>query len=86
MFAFLSRVFDDRGGDGRRAGGIETLGLIGEQFGLSDPLWSGIGVLNDKFNQVGFLIIGVFIAGWIGSLLLYQYRGLDDIRVSRGRG
>lgn len=67
-------------------GGIEALGLIGEQFGLSDPLWSGIGVLNDNFNQVGFLIIGVFIAPWIGSLLLYRYRGLDDIRVSRGRG
>lgn len=48
-------------------------------------MWVGIGVLNDHFNQIGFLIIGVFIAAWIGSLLLYRYRGLDDIRVSRGR-
>jgi high-affinity nickel-transport protein len=62
-------------------GGIETLGLIGNQFGFSGPLWDGVAALNDNFNSLGFVIIGVFIAAWIASILIYRYHGLDDIEV-----
>ena len=67
-------------------GGIEALGLAGRQFGLSGGFWTGILALNDNFNRLGFLIIGVFIAAWVGSLLLYRYKGLDDIEVTGARG
>jgi nickel/cobalt transporter (NiCoT) family protein len=62
-------------------GGIETLGLIGDQFGFSGPLWDGVAALNDNFNSLGFVIIGVFIAAWIASILIYRYHGLDDIEI-----
>jgi high-affinity nickel-transport protein len=62
-------------------GGIEALGLIGDQLGLSGWFWDGIGALNDNFNGLGFLIIGVFIAAWVGSIVIYRYKGLDDIEV-----
>jgi high-affinity nickel-transport protein len=62
-------------------GGIETLGLIGDQFGLSGRFWSGVGALNNNFNSMGFAIIALFIVAWIGSVLVYRYGGLDALEV-----
>ncbi len=64
-------------------GGIEALGLVADQLGLSGFFWDGIGSLNDNFNSLGFLIIGVFIAAWVGSIIIYRYKGLDDVEVPR---
>jgi high-affinity nickel-transport protein len=60
-------------------GGIEGLGLIGGQLGLTGWFWDVIGMLNDNFNGLGFVIVGVFIAAWIASLLIYRYAKLDDL-------
>ena len=62
-------------------GGIEALGLIGDQLGLSGWFWDGIGALNDNFNGIGFVIIGIFIAAWIISMLIYRYQGLGRLEV-----
>jgi high-affinity nickel-transport protein len=62
-------------------GGIEGLGLIADQFGLSGWFWDGVGTLNDNFNGLGFAIIGVFIVAWVGSVLVYRYAGLDGLEV-----
>jgi len=64
-------------------GGIEALGLIGDQLDLSGWFWDGIGALNDNFNSLGFMIIGVFIVAWVGSMLIYRYKGLDELEVVR---
>ena len=58
-------------------GGIEILGLVSDRLGLSGWFWDGVGALNDNFGVLGFVIIGVFIATWVGSMLLYRYSGLD---------
>jgi high-affinity nickel-transport protein len=60
-------------------GGIEGLGLLADQLGLEGWFWDGIGALNDNFNGLGFVIIGVFILAWIASLLIYRYARLDDL-------
>ena len=62
-------------------GGIEGLGLIGDQLGLSGWFWDGVGILNNNSNGVGFGIICLFILAWVGSVLIYRYAGLDDIEV-----
>jgi high-affinity nickel-transport protein len=64
-------------------GGIEGLGLIGGQFGLSGGFWDGIGLLNDNFNGLGFAIIGLFIAAWAVSVIVYRYTGLDELDTGR---
>ena len=46
-------------------GGIEGLGLIRDQFGLSGWFWDGIGSLNDNLKGLGFAIIGD--SSWLGS-------------------
>jgi high-affinity nickel-transport protein len=63
-------------------GGIETLGLIGDKFGLSGRFWDSIGSLNDNFGDLGYLIIGIFVFCWLGSLLLYRAKGYDKIVVT----
>ena len=67
-------------------GGIEALGLLGAQLDLSGWFWDGIGSLNDNFNSLGFAIIGVFIAAWVGSVLIYRYKGFDRIEVTDAPG
>ena len=66
-------------------GGIEGLGLMGDQLGLTGMFWDGIGTLNDNFNGLGFAIIGLFVFAWIASLMIYRYTGLDDLEVEPNR-
>jgi high-affinity nickel-transport protein len=63
-------------------GGIELLGLLGERLSLSGWFWQAIGGLNNNLNALGFLIIGVFVAAWLGSVALYRYKGLDAIEAA----
>ena len=65
-------------------GGLETLNLIGDQLGLSDGggFWGAIGSLNDNFGLLGYLIVGIFIAAWLISYLVYRINGYDEIEVS----
>ena len=63
-------------------GGIETLGLMGDQFGLKGGFWDGVGAVNDNFTALGVAIIGLFIAAWGGSVIVYRYTGLDEIQVT----
>ena len=67
-------------------GGIEGLGLLGDQLGLTGWFWQGIGSLNDNFNGLGFAIIGVFIFAWVTSLVIYRYARLDDLEVPSTEG
>ena len=60
-------------------GGIEGLGLIGDQLGLEGWFWNGIGALNDNLNGIGFIIIGVFVFAWVASLIIYRYARLDEL-------
>ena len=62
-------------------GGIEALGLVGDQLGLKGGFWDGIGALNDNFNDLGFAIIGVFVAAWLISFTIYKLKGLDDVEI-----
>ncbi|HEY1940868.1 MAG TPA: HoxN/HupN/NixA family nickel/cobalt transporter [Roseiarcus sp.] len=60
-------------------GGIETLGLVGDTFKLDGPFWDAIGSLNDNFGVLGYLIIGVFAASWLLSVVIYRARGYDEL-------
>ena len=62
-------------------GGIEALGLIGDQLDLKGAFWDGIGALNHNFNDLGFVIIGVFVAAWIVSYAIYKAKRLDEVEI-----
>jgi high-affinity nickel-transport protein len=65
-------------------GGIEALGLVGDQFSLQGPFWDRIGALNDNFGMLGYAIIGIFVVSWAASFLIYRARRYDDIEVPQG--
>ncbi len=67
-------------------GGIEGLGLIGDQLGLSGGFWDGIGALNAHFNALGFAIIALFILAWAASVIVYRYARLDEIEPAPTKG
>lgn len=63
-------------------GGIEAVGLLKDQFNLTGGVWDFVGTLNDNFGTLGFVIIGVFIFSWIGSMLFYRLKGYDRLEAS----
>jgi high-affinity nickel-transport protein len=60
-------------------GGIEVLGIIGDQLNRHSIFWTGIGSLNDHFGLIGVLIIFIFIASWLASAMAYQFMGYQKL-------
>jgi high-affinity nickel-transport protein len=65
-------------------GGIEALGLLGDELQLKGAFWEMMDFLNDNFGTIGFIIIGVFVVSWIASLVIYRMNKYDEIEVSTG--
>ena len=59
-------------------GGLEALGLIGDKLGLTGGMWDVIGSLNDNLGNFGFVVVGIFLASWLISTLVYRARGYDN--------
>ncbi|HEV2673014.1 MAG TPA: HoxN/HupN/NixA family nickel/cobalt transporter [Aliidongia sp.] len=62
-------------------GGIEALGLAVEQFGLDGRFWRVIGLLNDNFGTIGYLVIAIFVVSWIVSAVIYRARGYHRLEL-----
>ena len=63
-------------------GGIEALGLIGDQFAFAGKFWGMIRSLNDNFGSLGYLIIGIFVVCWLVSVVVYRAKGYDKIMIT----
>jgi high-affinity nickel-transport protein len=64
-------------------GGIETLGLLARRFGLRGGFWDAIAALNSNFGMIGYLIIGVFVACWGISSIVYRLKRYDSLEIAR---
>jgi high-affinity nickel-transport protein len=62
-------------------GGIEVLGLLADKLRLEGPAWSFIASLTEHFGALGYLIIAVFVASWLVSVLVYRTKRYDRIDV-----
>ncbi len=63
-------------------GAIEVFGIVGSELHLSGGVWGGSVALNGNFGTLGIAIVGVFALSWLGSVLIYRWRGYDDIEVA----
>jgi high-affinity nickel-transport protein len=63
-------------------GGVEALGILADRFGFQGGLWDAVSSLNGNFGTLGFLIIGIFAASWIVSVLLYRLNGYDRLEAT----
>jgi nickel/cobalt transporter (NiCoT) family protein len=60
-------------------GGVETLGLLADQFKFEGAFWSFIDRINMNFGLLGYAIICVFIVAWLASVLIYRIKRFDTI-------
>ena len=60
-------------------GGIEAFGLLGDRLSLSGSFWAAISAMNSNFGVLGFVIIGLFVACWVVSIVIYRAKGFDKI-------
>ena len=67
-------------------GGIEALGLVGDELGWKGSFWAKMDLLNGNFGTIGFVIIGVFVVCWVASYLIYRMNKYDEIEVGAGPG
>ncbi len=63
-------------------GTVEALSIIGGQLSLRGAFWDRINGLSSNFGFLGFAIVGVFLAAWLLSTLIYRMRGYDAIEVT----
>lgn len=63
-------------------GGLEALGLISDKLGLHGSLWDVVSSFNNNLGSFGFAVVGIFIASWIISTLIYRAKGYDRIQVN----
>jgi high-affinity nickel-transport protein len=64
-------------------GGVESFGLIGDKLGLEGGFWTAISGLNDNLANFGFAVVGIFIASWVVSAVIYRAKGFDNLQVGR---
>jgi high-affinity nickel-transport protein len=64
-------------------GGLEALGLLADKLGLEGHFWGTIGELNEDLASFGFVVIGVFVASWVVSVLIYRWNRFDDLAVGK---
>ncbi|MGI4787373.1 MAG: HoxN/HupN/NixA family nickel/cobalt transporter [Janthinobacterium lividum] len=58
-------------------GTYELLQVIQAQFKLQGSFWSLVSRLN--FDNLGFVIIGTFLAGWLVSVLVYKWKKYETV-------
>jgi high-affinity nickel-transport protein len=59
-------------------GCVELAGIVADRFNLTGGFWNAVGRVNDNWGELGFIIIGVFIASWIISIAVYRLQRYDE--------
>lgn len=62
-------------------GGVEALGLIGNRLGLEGRFWGLIGDLNGNLTRFGFAVVGISLAGWLVSGIVYRLKRYDRLQL-----
>lgn len=60
-------------------GGIEGVQVIRQETGAHGGAWESVGHL--QLSALGVFIVGVFVASWLVSILIYKVRGYDRLDV-----
>ena len=60
-------------------GGMEALGLVADKLGLEHGFWGVVADLNENIANFGFVVIGIFVASWVISALIYRWNRYDEL-------
>ncbi|ARO32500.1 high-affinity nickel/cobalt transporter protein (plasmid) [Rhizobium etli] len=59
-------------------GGLEAFALISE-LKLQGSFWEAAAKLNDNLENLGVIVVGIFVASWFFSRMIYRMKGYDRI-------
>ncbi len=57
-------------------GGMELLGVVGSEIGLSGPFWTALAGLN--LESIGYVVVAIFVASWLIAMLIYRIKGYEQ--------
>ncbi len=60
-------------------GALELFGIVKDRLNLTGGFWDFVGSMNENFGSLGFFIIGVFVFGWLTSMVIYRVKGFDRL-------
>ncbi|MGO9544971.1 MAG: HoxN/HupN/NixA family nickel/cobalt transporter [Rhodomicrobium sp.] len=61
--------------------GIEVFALAAEEFHLNGAFWGRINELNEHWEEIGILVVSIFIASWLLSAIFYHIKRYDENNV-----
>jgi len=53
---------------------VQIVGLLVDKAGLDGPAWQAIAGIGDDLTTFGFAIVGIFLATWLLSALVYRWQ------------
>jgi high-affinity nickel-transport protein len=61
-------------------GGLEVVSIIAAKWQLEGGVWAYVNILGDDENsgRLGYVIIGLLVVCWIGSMIYYRVANLDQ--------
>lgn len=59
-------------------GGLEALGLLADKLRIEGRFWALVEQATDRFDLLGYLILAIFVGGWLMSAAIYKIRRLDE--------
>ena len=66
-------------------GSVEVLGMVVDRLGPSGPFWNAIAALNDNFGSLGYVILAIFAASWLGSMAIYRLKRYGELEIEGPR-
>ncbi|WP_428383349.1 HoxN/HupN/NixA family nickel/cobalt transporter [Nevskia ramosa] len=64
-------------------GGIEVIGLLATKLDLPASIRAVVDQLDAGLENIGFIVIGVFIGSWLLSAAIYRWKRYDELPVRR---
>jgi len=60
-------------------GGVEAAALLAEKFHLRAGFWRLVTGMNEDFSSLGYLVVGIFLASWACSMVVYRLRNPERV-------
>ena len=66
-------------------GSLEAISVIASKFHLDSGFFAGVSILERSLAKVGYGIIGLMIASWLASIVVYRMAGFDNLELAHRR-
>jgi high-affinity nickel-transport protein len=57
-------------------GSVELLQVFATKFGLDTGVWAWLNALD--FEKLGYVVVGLFVVTWAGSVVIWKARRIDE--------